>query len=104
MSAARDPTDLREREREAEADDAKARETQRREDEDFKWLMAHAQGRRYLWRLLEQAGVYRTSFHVSGSQMAFNEGQRNIGLRLIADIHRLAPEGYVKLLRENRND
>jgi hypothetical protein len=68
--------------------------------EDFKWLMAHAQGRRIVSRLLEESGVHRTSFNHSGSVMAFNEGKRHLGLYLMAEILEIAPESYVKLLKE----
>lgn len=96
-----DPTDLRGNEREVERDEALARETRRKEIEDLRWLMAHAQGRRVVWRLLERAGLYRTSFNHSGSLMAFNEGKRDMGLFVLAEISEAAPEGYVKLLKEN---
>lgn len=71
--------------------------------EDFKWLMAHAQGRRIVSRLLEESGVHRTSFNHSGSVMAFNEGKRHLGLYLMAEILEIAPESYVKLLKEYAN-
>ena len=71
--------------------------------EDFKWLMAHAQGRRIVSRLLEESGVHRTSFNHSGSVMAFNEGKRHLGLYLMAEILEIAPESYVRLLKEYAN-
>jgi hypothetical protein len=99
-SITRDPTDLRDQEREAEADEAVVRERRRRELEDLKWLMAHPQGRRIVGRLLEEAGVNRTSFNHSGSLMSFNEGKRHVGLFLTAEVLEAAPEGYFKLLKE----
>jgi hypothetical protein len=96
----RDPTDLRSQDREAEADELGAREQRRKELDDIKWLMAHPQGRRVVTRLLEEAGVNRTSFNHSGSVMAFSEGKRHIGLFLTAELLQAAPEGYFKLLKE----
>lgn len=96
----RDPTDLRSEEREAEDDKLKAREKRRKELDDIKWLMAHPQGRRIVMRLLEQAGVHRSSYNHSGSQMAFNEGRRDIGLFVTAEVLEASPEGYFKLLKE----
>lgn len=96
----RDPTDLHRYEREAEGDELKAREKRRKELEDFKWMMAHPQGRRVVSRLLDEAGVNRTSFNHSGSLMAFNEGKRHIGLFLTGEVLAAAPEGYFKLLKE----
>src|SRR5574340_1333024 len=73
------------------------------EIEDFKWLMAHKQGRRIVWRLLEQYGVFRSSFSTEPLEMAFLEGQRNDGLRLLADIHEHAPDRYVEMLRDQKD-
>lgn len=103
-SITKDPTDLREQEREAEADEALSRERRRKDLEDLKWLMAHPQGRRIAARLMEEAGVHRTSFNHSGSVMAFNEGKRHIGLFLTSEILEAAPEGYFKLLREYKGN
>lgn len=96
----KDLTDLRGQEREAERDEQVAREKRRRELDDLKWLMAHPQGRRIVGRLLEEAGVNRTTFNHSGSVMAFNEGKRHIGLFITAEVLEAAPEGYFKLLKE----
>jgi hypothetical protein len=95
-----DPTDLNGQERATEADNAKAREIRRKELEDLRWLVAHPQGRRIAARILERAGVHRTSFNHSGSVMAFNEGQRNIGLFVQSELLEAAPEGYFKILKE----
>lgn len=102
MTTYSDPTDLRRQEREAEADEAEAREQRRHEVDDLKWLMGHAQGRRIVWRLLDRAGIYRTSFNTSGSVMALNEGRREMGLFLLAEVLEAAPDSFLKLLRENQ--
>lgn len=67
--------------------------------EDFKWLMGSKRGRRIVRRLLNITGVHRTSFHNSGSVTAFNEGQRNVGLKLMDMINSHCGDEYVKLLR-----
>ena len=69
---------------------------------DIKWLMGNRQGRRIAWRQLDRAGVYRTSFGGNADTTNFNEGQRNMGLMLIADIHAHAPEAYTQMLAESR--
>lgn len=87
-------------EREEATEQARRALKRKQQVEDFKWLMAHAQGRRIVSRLLEESGVHRTSFNHSGSVMAFNEGKRHLGLYLMAEILEIAPESYVKLLKE----
>lgn len=98
-----DPTDLRGQEREKADDAARKRVAQEQEDKDFKWLMASRQGRRIVWRLLEQAGVFRLSFSQNSMQMAFNEGGRNYGNKMLAQVHTLCPELYPVMVREATN-
>jgi hypothetical protein len=57
----------------------------RQDDRDavLTFLLRHPDGRAHVWAMLEQCGVFRTSF--SGEQpmmMAFHEGRRDIGLGL----------------------
>lgn len=85
--------------RKAKAADALRR---RREEDDFRWLMNDKRGRRVVWRLLENTGVYKTSF-TGNSETFFREGQRNVGLMLISQIHELTPEAYVLMLNEARS-
>lgn len=100
MATYEDPTDLKRQEREAEAEEAGARERRRKELEDLRWWLGHPQGRRLVSRLLEEAGVYRSSFNHSGSVMAFSEGKRHIGLFLISELLEASPDGYMKVLKE----
>ena len=67
---------------------------------DIAWLVKSKQGRRIAWRLLEQAGVFRTSFNTNSMAMAFAEGARNSGLRLLTLI---PPESYVQMLNEAKD-
>lgn len=95
-----DPTDIRSQERakaETETRNKLAKDT---EESDLKWLMKGKQGRRIVWRLLEQAGVFRSSFNTNSMQMAFAEGNRNYGNRLLALIHSTCPELYPVMLNE----
>lgn len=97
----RDPTDLNAHAREADATELKHSATRQQEVADIKWLMAHKQGRRYVWRLLEKAGVYRTSF-TGNSETFFREGQRNMGLFVLSDVMEVAAENFAKMLEENK--
>lgn len=69
------------------------------EQEDVSWLMGNKRGRRLVWRLLERAGVYRSSFSTDALTMAKSEGRRETGLALLADIS-IEPESYIAMLRE----
>lgn len=82
--------------------DAKVRDLRQQATEDLKWLMGHRPGRRIVWRLLDRAGVYRTSF-TGNSTTFFNEGARNVGLSLLSEIHEVCPDAYVLMLKESKS-
>ncbi len=60
-------------------------------------IMSEPGGRMWLWDLLSLCGVYHSSFSNDALVMAFNEGRRDIGNHLIAEINRL--EGGAELYR-----
>lgn len=78
----------------------KTRAARQVEAADWKWLMASKQGRRIVWRLLDKAGIYRTSF-TGNSETFFKEGMRNMGLFIVAEIQAHSPEAYALMLTES---
>lgn len=95
------PFDLREQER-AEAERATREEYDRLDRvNEIKWIMGNEIGRRFMWRILEQAGVFRSTFSNDALTMAFAEGNRNEGLRQLAMIHEVCPEMYPVMLKES---
>ena len=72
---------------------------------DFMWLMKDKRGRRIVWKILSDARVFHSSFVANAPDvMAFNEGQRNIGLMLMDDINRFCPDLYQKIIEESKDD
>ncbi|AQW29121.1 endopeptidase [Ralstonia syzygii subsp. celebesensis] len=99
-----DPLDTHGQER-AKADaEQRAKLARESEEADLKWLMGSKRGRRIVWRTLERAGVFRLSFNTNAMQMAFAEGNRNEGLRTLAQIHALCPELYPVMVKEATHD
>lgn len=70
-------------------------------DDLFAEMLKLKQGRRWVWALLEHTGVFRSSYRQDALAMAFCEGERNVGLRLLADLNRLAPQAYALMQAEN---
>jgi hypothetical protein len=97
-----DPLDIESNEavRKAKADEAALMALQ--DAEDIKWLMSSKRGRRIVNSLLQQAGVFRLSFHTNALQMSFNEGNRNTGLRLLAAITTNCPGRYTEMIEESK--
>lgn len=74
------------------------------EADDLTWLMSSKRGRRVMWRLLENAGVYRLSYQPGDALgTAFNEGNRNQGQRLLALIQAHTSEDYALMVKERTN-
>lgn len=100
MSEGHDPFDLEAQEEEQAARQERLAQELRDEIGDLKWLMSQKRGRRVVHRLLAHAGMYRTSISESATQTAFNEGQRNTGLRLLTLLISDCPEDYLAMLKE----
>ncbi|MET3122611.1 hypothetical protein AAKU67_002213 [Oxalobacteraceae bacterium GrIS 2.11] len=98
-----DPLDTETNDALQKARDNVAHHAQQLEVSDLKWFMSSARGRRIVNRLLQNAGVYRLSFHTNALQMSFNEGNRNAGLRLLAAITEHCPDRYTEMLEEAKN-
>lgn len=101
MSNIFDPTDTKAHERNAESDALTQNASRKIEVEDVKWLMAHKQGRRFVTRLLDKAGVYRTSF-TGNSETFFREGQRNLGLFVLSEVMEVTPDQHAQMLKEQQ--
>ena len=74
-----------------------------RELHDMRSVMETVEGRRFVWRLLSQAGVFRTSF-TGNSTTFFNEGMRNIGLIVMADVQEACADKYLEMMNESKKD
>lgn len=75
--------------------DTKAEAARRREVEDFRWVLASEQGRRFVDRLIGMAGVYAPTY-LDGTK----EGRRMFGVELLAEIESIAPEKCLLMLTE----
>lgn len=100
MSKDYDPTDLLGQERDRTAEDARKRMAQRIEEGDLLWLMGQKRGRAFLWKWLSEARVFHPSFDMNSMKMAFNEGNRSYGLKLLTEIMTVCPELFLKMQNE----
>src|SRR5580765_5047525 len=64
-------------------------------------FMSTPDGRAYFHDLLVSCHIFSTSFAPNALSMAFNEGNRNVGLRLAADITEASPDLFLQMLRES---
>lgn len=99
-----DPYDLRRQEEDLEEKTLREKLEGQLEIDDLKWVLSNKRGRRFVRRLLEMAGVYRSSFNTNALTMSLNEGQRNVGLKLVAQMMTHCPERYIDILKEHSDD
>ena len=95
-----DPFDLDAEDRQQKEQEERER-LQKQAQDDFRWVMSTPQGRRYIWRMLERTGIYRTTFRPN-SEMAFLEGVRSVGVTVLTDCHTLAFDETLKMMNEAR--
>lgn len=73
----------------------------RRRREDLRAVMGTATGRRFMWRLLNaDTGISARSYTGELGSTAFNEGRRSVGLVLLEELQRDAPEAWARMMSE----
>lgn len=70
-----------------------------RELNDVRHVMSSKEGRRFFDRYQKLCHVHETSF-TGNNTTFFNEGERNIGVRMLADVNEACPELYIELMKE----
>lgn len=74
-----------------------------REVADLKKVLSSPEGRRYVWRLMSAAGVFRTSF-TGNSTTFFNEGKREIGLTVLSEVMSASMGSFTQMQTEFVNE
>lgn len=103
MNDLTDPSDiLAEQERQQQA----ARQAAIRAEnlrEAYRWLMGDKRGRMLMWSWLEMGCVFHANRFEQAIPMAFQEGNRNVGLRLMNAVLDHCPEQWGVMVVEFRN-
>ena len=82
-----------------------AKDPRTEEIEDLKLVMGTENGRRFVYRFLVRSGLYICSYssEMPVENTVFKEGQRNMGLWLLAELNQSTPKAYLKMIEENNN-
>ena len=72
-----------------------------KEISDVKRILKTPEGRRYVWRLMSECGVFRSSFQLNSNQTAFNEGKRDMGLGILSEVIEADSTAYAKMQNEH---
>jgi hypothetical protein len=94
MDNAADRKSIRRKEKAAHLADVQRREV-------IANVMSTTYGRQWIWELLSNAHIFVTTFTGEPHSSAFQEGQRAMGLALLADIMIHCPDQYIQAQRES---
>ena len=82
-----------------------------RESDDLRRILATAEGRRYLTKLMYKAcaidqnlELIETSFNTNTASGNFTEGSRRFGILMFNEILRVSPQSIIQMRNENESD
>lgn len=78
----------------------KAERRRERELSDIRFIIKSPEGRRFYWRLMSDAGVFRRSFNGDTVGTMFNEGRRSLGLDILNDLLEAKPAAFSEMQQE----
>lgn len=82
--------------------DTKPTDERAKELDDVRKVLELPQGRRYLWRLLTLAGVFRNPHSVDPASTSFNCGLQALGQTVLSDITEARDESLILMMREHQ--
>lgn len=68
----------------------------------WRHILSTPQGRRVIWDQLAVIGIYQHSARLDPQTLAYNEGRRSIGLKVMDDVLLHCPDLYDLMVAENR--
>lgn len=71
---------------------------------DLREVLRTRPGRRFLWTLLSECGLFESSFSLDLALMAHKEGERNVGLRLFAELNNVDVGIYHQMALEAQQE
>ena len=74
---------------------------EQRRRRDFLAIMQTQQGRRFVWGLMTYSGIFEGLYSPVHAEMAFSEGKRQGGLKLLDDCNLICPDLYLLMMNEN---
>ncbi len=89
---------------------AEEREMLARQQElqDWKWLMSHPHGRRIFWMILSKTNIYIDSVPdlgaINSQRVLVDAAMRKLGLWLMGEIQEAAPDEYLTMLGDLREE
>ena len=78
-------------------------EAKKRRDEELAYVMGHALGRRFIWRLLHQVcTIDASNFSSDAMMLSYAQGRRDIGLDIQSALLDFDKQVFLTMEMENR--
>ena len=78
-------------------------EAKKRRDDELAYVMGHALGRRFIWRLLHQVcAIDASNFSSDAMMLAYAQGRRDIGLDIQSALLDFDKQVFLTMETENR--
>jgi hypothetical protein len=78
-------------------------EVKKRRDDELAYVMGHALGRRFVWRLLHQVcAIDASNFSSDTMMLSYAQGRRDIGLDIQSALLDFDKQVFLKMETENR--
>lgn len=78
----------------------RARRERLQRADDMRAVMGTVSGRRFIWRLLNEAGLFSSSYTGEAISGAYGEGKRAVAVKLMADLQAESKDAYVTMVAE----
>lgn len=72
--------------------------------EDIGWLMSSRRGRRIMWNVFVQSGLFGSTLDTNALMMAAREGRRQMANSLFGIIMQSCPDRYIEMTNENKDN
>lgn len=83
--------------------DIELAEAKKRRDDELAYVMGHALGRRFVWRLLHQVcAIDASNFSSDAMMLAYAQGRRDIGLDIQSALLDFDKQMFLTMETENR--
>ena len=83
--------------------DTELAEAKKRRDEELAYVMGHALGRRFIWRLLHQVcAIDASNFSSDAMMLSYAQGRRDIGLDIQSALLDFDKQVFLTMENENR--
>ena len=93
-------TDILNQDKDRKRSEEESKRNREHEIADLNKILGTPEGRRFIWRWLGLAGIFRSSLSQNAMTTQALEGARNIGLQLLGEVNEANTYAFAKMQQE----